>query len=65
MSSHAEDQRKAIDAAETAERARRIAAMFERWNAEDVSSEPDWDPDAVAPLHLEPGKLGDRSTPAK
>jgi hypothetical protein len=25
------------------DRARRIAAMLDRWDAEDVSDEPDWD----------------------
>jgi hypothetical protein len=27
---------------ETAERAARVAAMIERWEAEDISGEPDW-----------------------
>jgi hypothetical protein len=30
-----------------AEQAARIAAMFERWAAEDVSDEPDWNVDDV------------------
>jgi hypothetical protein len=30
-----------------AEQAARVAAMFERWAAEDVSDEPDWDVDQV------------------
>ena len=30
-----------------AEQAARIAAMFKRWAAEDVSDEPDWDVDQV------------------
>lgn len=30
-----------------AEQAARVAAMFERWDAEDVSDEPEWDVDQV------------------
>lgn len=30
-----------------AEQAARIAAMFERWAAEDVSEEPDWDVEQI------------------
>jgi hypothetical protein len=30
-----------------AEQAARVAAMFERWAAEDVSDEPEWDVDQV------------------
>ena len=29
------------------EQAARIAAMFERWAAEDVSDDPDWDVDQI------------------
>lgn len=32
---------------EREQRAARIAAMFERWAAEDVSDEPDWDVDQI------------------
>jgi hypothetical protein len=37
---------------ERVERAARVAAMFERWAAEDVSDEPDWDVDQVPRLEL-------------
>jgi hypothetical protein len=30
-----------------AEQAARIAAMFERWAAEDVSDDPEWDVDQI------------------
>jgi len=30
-----------------AEQAARVAAMFERWAAEDVSAEPEWDVDQI------------------
>jgi hypothetical protein len=43
----------AVDLAqERAERAARIAAMFDRWAAEDVSGEPDWDVEEFAPLNM-------------
>ena len=32
--------------------AQRIAAMLGRWEAEDVSGEPDWDVDHIEPLKL-------------
>lgn len=35
---------------ELAERAARIAAMLDRWEAEDVSSEPEWDVDDLEPM---------------
>jgi hypothetical protein len=34
------------------ERAARLAAMFERWAAEDISDEPEWDVDQVERLRL-------------
>jgi hypothetical protein len=37
---------------ETAERAARIAAMLDRWNAEDVSKEPDWSIADLQPITL-------------
>jgi hypothetical protein len=37
-----------------AEQAARVAAMFERWAAEDVSDEPDWDVDQVEPIAFSP-----------
>lgn len=39
-------------AKEIAERAARIAAMLDRWAAEDVSGEPDWSVDDVEPIAL-------------
>jgi hypothetical protein len=42
---------------EAAERAARVRAMIERWANEDVSREPTWDVDDIAPLALrEPGR---------
>jgi hypothetical protein len=35
-----------------AERAARIAAMLDRWAAEDVSEEPDWDVGEINPVTL-------------
>ena len=34
------------------ERAARIAAMLARWEQEDVSGEPDWDVEDIAPMRL-------------
>jgi hypothetical protein len=34
------------------ERAARVGAMFERWAAEDVSDEPEWDVDQVEGLRF-------------
>lgn len=39
-------------AKEMAERAARIAAMLDRWAAEDVSGEPDWSVDDLEPIAL-------------
>jgi hypothetical protein len=35
-----------------AERARRIAAMLDRWDQEDVSGEPDWNVEDLEPMTL-------------
>jgi len=37
----------AVRRKERLERAARVAAMFERWAAEDVADEPGWDADQV------------------
>ena len=37
---------------EQAERAARIAAMLDRWAAEDVSDEPEWDGGDIQPMTL-------------
>jgi hypothetical protein len=37
---------------ETSERVARIAAMLDRWAAEDVSGEPDWSVDDLEPMTL-------------
>ncbi|HEY0479855.1 MAG TPA: hypothetical protein VGD37_20190 [Kofleriaceae bacterium] len=37
---------------EMAERAARIAAMLARWEAEDVSREPQWDIEDLEPMTL-------------
>jgi hypothetical protein len=34
------------------DRAQRIGAMLDRWEAEDVADEPDWDVTAIEPLKL-------------
>jgi hypothetical protein len=34
------------------DRAQRIAAMLSRWEAEDVSEEPDWEVAGIEPLTL-------------
>lgn len=39
-------------AKEVAERAARVAAMLDRWAAEDVSGEPDWSVDDLEPIAL-------------
>ena len=36
------------------ERAARVAAMFERWAAEDISDEPEWDVDQIGRLTFSP-----------
>ncbi|MCC6903030.1 MAG: hypothetical protein IT377_28935 [Polyangiaceae bacterium] len=38
--------------AERTERARRVAAMLQRWQTEDVSDEPEWDVDRVERMNL-------------
>ena len=38
---------------EIAERAARIAAMLDRWEAEDVSGEPDWNVEDLEPLRVD------------
>ena len=49
---------------ERAERAARIAAMLDRWAAEDVSDEPEWDVGDIQPvtLHSSGGPVPDKST---
>jgi hypothetical protein len=37
-----------------AEQAARVAAMFERWAAEDVADEPDWDVDQLEQIAFSP-----------
>jgi hypothetical protein len=34
------------------DQAKRVAAMLDRWSAEDVSDEPDWDVADIAPIAL-------------
>jgi hypothetical protein len=36
------------------DRAQRVDAMLDRWQAEDVSGEPEWDVEAPQPLALRP-----------
>ncbi|WP_394833127.1 hypothetical protein LVJ94_42165 [Pendulispora rubella] len=38
------------------DRTKRIASMLDRWEAEDVSDEPDWDVDEVGRIQLRPTK---------
>ncbi len=45
-----------------AERAARIAAMLDRWDAEDVSGEPEWDVEDLEPVKLrQPSASDDKS----
>ena len=44
----------AASAKDLADRAERIAAMLDRWEAEDVSGEPEWNVDEVEPMTLRP-----------
>ena len=37
---------------ERSRRARRLKAMFDRWEAEDVADEPDWDVDDIEPIEF-------------
>ncbi|HWO20447.1 MAG TPA: hypothetical protein VNO30_16875 [Kofleriaceae bacterium] len=37
---------------ETAVRAARVAAMLDRWEAEDISAEPEWSAEDVEPMTL-------------
>lgn len=46
---------------ERLERAARIAAMFERWAAEDVSDEPHWDVDEVPRIDFRPNETDSKS----
>ena len=39
-------------AKDMAERAKRIAAMLDRWNHEDVSGEPEWNAEDLEPMTL-------------
>jgi hypothetical protein len=48
---------------ETAERAARIAAMLDRWNAEDVSKEPDWSIADLQPITLRHSTEDEKPTP--
>ena len=48
---------------ETAERATRIAAMLDRWNAEDVSKEPDWNIADLEPVTLRHSAEDEKSPP--
>lgn len=50
---------------ERAERAARIAAMLDRWAAEDVTGEPEWDVGDIQPMSLRSssGPVGDKSSP--
>lgn len=41
------DEHEAARRREQAERAARIAAMLDRWHAEDVSDEPEWEVDQI------------------
>lgn len=53
----------AIDpAGERAERAARVAAMFDRWAAEDVSGEPDWNVEGFERLSLTRSFAGEDRT---
>jgi hypothetical protein len=40
------------------DRAQRLLAMLDRWEAEDVADEPDWDVATVEPLKLRSSSSG-------
>ena len=42
-----------------AERAARIAAMLDRWDAEDVSGEPEWNVEDLEPMALRRASASD------
>jgi hypothetical protein len=44
--------RQAFELDDRARRAERLAKMFARWEAEDVSDEPEWDVEQIAPLRF-------------
>lgn len=44
---------------EMLERAERIAAMLDRWDAEDVSGEPEWNIEDLEPMSLRRAPDGD------
>jgi hypothetical protein len=48
-----------LDEAVRAERAERVAAMLDRWAAEDCSDEPAWDVDEIAPVRLGAADAGE------
>jgi hypothetical protein len=48
---------------ETVERAARIAAMLDRWNAEDVSKEPDWSIADLEPVTLRHSTEDEKPSP--
>jgi hypothetical protein len=48
---------------EAAARAARIAAMLDRWNAEDVSKEPDWSIADLEPITLRHGTEDEKPRP--
>jgi hypothetical protein len=50
-------------AQETVERAARIVAMLDRWNAEDVSKEPDWSVADLEPVTLRHGTEDEKPRP--
>jgi hypothetical protein len=50
-------------ATERAERAGRIAAMLDRWAAEDTTGEPDWDVETFERLDLTRSLESDETTP--
>ena len=55
---------RALDpATERAERAARIAAMLDRWAAEDTTREPDWDVQTFERLDLTRSRESNETTP--
>ncbi|HEX4341368.1 MAG TPA: hypothetical protein VH062_35915 [Polyangiaceae bacterium] len=51
-------------ATERAERAGRVAAMLDRWAAEDTTPEPEWDVETFERLDLTRSLGRDETTPA-
>jgi hypothetical protein len=52
VGTHADAEKAPTPEQELRERAVRVAAMLERWQEQDVSTEPDWDPERLERFQL-------------